>query len=64
MAAYVTVSMCEDCKIVFPNGFMKVEGDYQKQRENMKDNVSNSTCPECGKKITTLVDDGYWIRTN
>lgn len=62
MATYTTVSICEDCKIVYPNRFINVEGDYKKQREKMKNNVSTSHCPECGKEITTLLDDGYWIR--
>jgi len=64
MAAYATVSICEDCKIVFPNGAMKVEGDYKEQRGNIKNCTATSRCPECGKEITTLLDTGYWVRVS
>lgn len=63
MAEYVTVSLCEDCRLVFPNGAMKVEGDYKKQVQ-VQGSIVTTRCPECGKEITTLLDNGYWARTN
>ena len=62
--AYVTVSICEDCKVVFPNRAIRFEGDLQAAKKSVVNVTVASHCPECGKEITTLVDTGYWLRVS
>ena len=64
MAAYETVSVCEDCKLVFPNRAVKVEGNLKEKRKSFVRSYAKARCPECGKEINTLIDTGYWIRVS
>ena len=63
MAEYVTVSMCDDCRLVFPNGAMRVDETSNRHLE-IRGVVATADCPECGKGITTLVDTGYWAKVS
>ena len=64
MGTYESVSFCEDCKLVFRNRAIKVEGDYKQVRKNITNVTAKAPCPECGKEITTLVDTGYWLKVS
>lgn len=67
MPDYVTASMCDDCKLVFPNGVAKVSAkDHKDREERFRSHQSTieTKCPECGKKITHLLDDCYWMRVS
>ena len=59
MEEYETVSMCDDCRIVFPNGAMRKDIISPVKLAGL---VWKSNCPKCGKEITTLLDDCYWLR--
>ena len=66
MTEYITVSMCQDCKLIFPNDAMKVEGDYKQHIHNKTSDAHGCaikvTCPECGREIETYFDNLYWSR--
>jgi hypothetical protein len=61
MATYVSASVCEDCKIVFPNQAVQVEGNPKWHREKFKLTYAEASCPECEKGCKTSLYAGYWI---
>ena len=67
MPDYETVSMCDDCRLVFPNRAVRaVAKDSKDRKERIISQQSTITikCPECGKEITHLLDDCYWVRVS
>jgi len=66
MPDYETVSMCDGCRIVFPNKAIKSmakDSKDRKERVKIHQSTIKTQCPDCGREISHLLDDGYWLRT-